>query len=216
MACNGYRIRDLGVMVECEDIVDTALEWGADVIGLSALITPSLGEMIKVVRELERRGVRIPVVVGGATTSGVHTAVKIAPEYSGPVIHCRDASENVVVLGKLFGPEREGVPRRPAEKTGGAAAQLCRFARRGKFAPSCAGADEPARKAGRRCGAAAQLRYPAVARLSDMRRDTLYRLELFYLLVGAEGTVAGDSLFVRQGGRRRGNSWTTRRPCSIG
>lgn len=107
MACNGYRIRDLGVMVECEDIVDTALEWGADVIGLSALITPSLGEMIKVVRELERRGVRIPVVVGGATTSGVHTAVKIAPEYSGPVIHCRDASENVVVLGKLFGPERE-------------------------------------------------------------------------------------------------------------
>ncbi len=76
-------------------------------IGLSALITPSLGEMIKVVRELERRGAEIPVIVGGATTSAVHTAVKIAPEYSGPVIHCRDASENVVVLGKLFGPERE-------------------------------------------------------------------------------------------------------------
>ncbi len=107
MACNGYRIRDLGVMVECEEIVDTALGWGADVIGLSALITPSLGEMIKVVRELERRGAEIPVIVGGATTSAVHTAVKIAPEYSGPVIHCRDASENVVVLGKLFGPERE-------------------------------------------------------------------------------------------------------------
>lgn len=107
MSCNGYEIKDLGVMAECEDIVDAAIEWGADVIGLSALITPSLGEMIKVVKELQRRGLRIPVLLGGATTSGVHTAVKVAPEYSAPVIHCRDASENVVVLGKLFGPGRE-------------------------------------------------------------------------------------------------------------
>lgn len=107
MSCNGYLIRDLGVMVACDDIVDAAVAWGADVIGLSALITPSLGEMIQVVRELERRGLDIPVVVGGATTSSVHTAVKIAPEYSGPVIHCRDASENVVALGRLFGPERD-------------------------------------------------------------------------------------------------------------
>lgn len=103
MSCNGYRIKDMGVMVECDDIVDAAVEWGADAIGLSALITPSLGEMLKVVRELQRRGLRIPVIVGGATTSGVHTAVKIAPEYDGLVIHSRDASENVVVLGRLFG-----------------------------------------------------------------------------------------------------------------
>lgn len=107
MSCNGYHIKDLGVMVECEDIVDAAVAEGADVIGLSALITPSLGEMVKVVKELERRGLSIPVILGGATTSEVHTAVKIAPEYSGPVIHCRDASENVVALGKLFGAERE-------------------------------------------------------------------------------------------------------------
>lgn len=107
MSCNGYDIKDLGVMVECNDIVDAAVEWGADVIGLSALITPSLGEMIKVVKELQRRGLSIPILLGGATTSEVHTAVKIAPEYGGPVIHCRDASDNVVTLGKLFGPERE-------------------------------------------------------------------------------------------------------------
>ncbi len=103
MSCNGYSVRDLGVMVESDDIVDAAIEWGADVIGLSALITPSLDEMIKVVRELERCGVTIPVIVGGATTSPVHTAVKIAPEYSGVVVHSRDASENVSLLGKLLG-----------------------------------------------------------------------------------------------------------------
>lgn len=105
MSCNGYFIKDLGVMVECDDIVNAAVEWGADAIGLSALITPSLEEMIKVVKELQRRGLRIPVIVGGATTSGVHTAVKIAPEYSGLVIHSRDASENVVILGRLFGED---------------------------------------------------------------------------------------------------------------
>jgi 5-methyltetrahydrofolate--homocysteine methyltransferase len=104
MSCNGYRIEDLGVMAECDAIVDTALQWGADAIGLSGLITPSLEEMIKVVGELERRGLRIPVILGGATTSPIHTAVKIAPEYSGAVIHSRDASDNITILGSLFGP----------------------------------------------------------------------------------------------------------------
>lgn len=106
MSCNGYRIKDMGVMVECDDIVDAAERWGADAIGLSALITPSLEEMIKVVQELQRRGLKIPVILGGATTSGVHTALKIAPEYSGLVVHGRDASENVVILGRLFGEDR--------------------------------------------------------------------------------------------------------------
>ncbi len=105
MACNGYQIEDLGVMVERDRIVDEAVRWGADVIGLSGLITPSLDEMIKVVEELERRGMTIPVVIGGATTSKMHTAVKIAPHYSGVVIHSRDASDNVSILNRLLGPD---------------------------------------------------------------------------------------------------------------
>lgn len=107
MSCNGYRITDLGVMVEGDTIVDTAINENAGAIALSGLITPSLEEMIKVLRELERRGETIPVFVGGATTSALHTAVKMAPEYSGPVIHSGDASENVTLLGRLFGPGRE-------------------------------------------------------------------------------------------------------------
>ncbi len=107
MSCNGYEIIDLGVMVECERIVDEAEKNKVDAIGLSGLITPSLDEMIKVVRELERRGLHIPVIIGGATTSKLHTAVKIAPEYTNTVIHSRDASDNVRILAQLLGPDRE-------------------------------------------------------------------------------------------------------------
>ena len=107
MACNGYTIRDLGVMVECPRIIDEAVAWGADAICLSGLITPSLEEMIHVCEELERRGLQIPVLIGGATTSDVHTAVKIAPTYSGPVIHADNASRNNKILGELLGPGRE-------------------------------------------------------------------------------------------------------------
>jgi 5-methyltetrahydrofolate--homocysteine methyltransferase len=101
MACNGYEIKDLGVMVQAQDIVEKAIEWGADAIGLSALITPSLEEMAAVLRLLERRGVLIPVLIGGATTSPLHTAVKLAPLYSGLTVHVRDASQNVKVLSRL-------------------------------------------------------------------------------------------------------------------
>lgn len=107
MACNGYQIKDLGVMVETQAIVEAAQEWGADVVGLSGLISPSLVEMTKVVEEFERRGMTVPVIIGGATTSALHTAVKIAPAYSSLVIHSRDASENITILNKLFGSERE-------------------------------------------------------------------------------------------------------------
>ena len=107
MACNGYTIRDLGVMVECPRIIDEAVAWGADAICLSGLITPSLEEMIHVCEELERRGLQIPVLIGAATTSDVHTAVKIAPTYSGPVIHADNASRNNKILGELLGPGRE-------------------------------------------------------------------------------------------------------------
>ena len=105
MACNGYEIKDLGVMVESERIVDEAVAWGAQSICLSGLITPSLDEMAHVCAELERRGLRIPVIIGGATTSDLHTAVKIAPVYSGAVIHSANASSNCQILAQLLGPD---------------------------------------------------------------------------------------------------------------
>ena len=105
MACNGYEINDLGVMVESERIVNEAVAWGAQSICLSGLITPSLDEMAHVCAELERRGLRIPVIIGGATTSDLHTAVKIAPVYSGAVIHSANASRNSQILAQLLGPD---------------------------------------------------------------------------------------------------------------
>ena len=106
-ACNGYEIEDLGVMVDAERIADEAQRLGADAIALSGLITPSLDEMIAVCRELERRGMRTPVLIGGATTSALHTAVRIAPVYSGIVAHASDASENSRILVRLLGPDGE-------------------------------------------------------------------------------------------------------------
>lgn len=107
MACGGYRIHDLGVMVDPERIVDQALSLRVDAIGLSGLITPSLEEMIHVCEELERRGATIPVLIGGATTSPLHTALKIASKYSGAVIHASSASDNVKIMAELMGPGRE-------------------------------------------------------------------------------------------------------------
>jgi 5-methyltetrahydrofolate--homocysteine methyltransferase len=100
----GWEVTDLGVMVEAERIADEAERLKPEIIGLSGLITPSLGEMIRVVKELGRRGLTTPVIIGGATTSRLHTAVKIAPEYEGLVVHSRDASENVRVMAALSGP----------------------------------------------------------------------------------------------------------------
>ena len=105
MACNGYEIKDLGVMVESQRIVEEAVAWGADCICLSGLITPSLDEMAHVCEELERRALRLPVIIGGATTSDLHTAVKIAPVYSGLVIHSPNASRNSQILAQLLGPD---------------------------------------------------------------------------------------------------------------
>jgi len=105
LGCNGYRIEDLGVMVSREKILSTARELRADMIGLSGLITPSLEEMVHVAREMEREGFKIPLLIGGATTSRTHTAVKIAPAYSGPVVHVPDASRAASNVGSLLGAE---------------------------------------------------------------------------------------------------------------
>ena len=105
MACNGYDIVDLGVMVPAETIVQHAIEEKVDMIGLSGLITPSLDEMVHVAIELEKAGLDIPLLIGGATTSPLHTALKIAPVYHAPVIHLKDASQNATVAAKLMNPE---------------------------------------------------------------------------------------------------------------
>ncbi len=107
LQCNGYEMVDLGVMTPLEDILDTAERLGASAVGLSGLITPSLEEMTKVAREMEARGMTIPLLVGGAATSPAHTALKIAPAYSGPVVNVRDASLAPGVLSKLLDPGRK-------------------------------------------------------------------------------------------------------------
>ncbi|WP_424949248.1 methionine synthase [Deinococcus sp.] len=127
LACNGYQVTDLGVMVSTEKILDTAKEIAADVIGLSGLITPSLDEMVNVAREMTRRGLKTPLLIGGATTSRAHTAVKIDPAYDGTVVHVIDASRAVGVVNDLLSmpdtvagrihAEYDGLRERHAERT---------------------------------------------------------------------------------------------------
>lgn len=111
LQCNNYKVLfvllnshlqviDLGVMTPCQKILDAAREHKANIIGLSGLITPSLDEMINVAKEMEKQGFKIPLLIGGATTSKIHTAVKIAPNYSSPTIHVLDASRSVVVVSR--------------------------------------------------------------------------------------------------------------------
>ncbi|HRP10746.1 MAG TPA: methionine synthase [Terricaulis sp.] len=109
LQCNGYEIDDLGVMVPCDKILARAKEIGADAIGLSGLITPSLDEMVFVASEMQRTGMNLPLLIGGATTSRTHTAVKIAPAYKGPTIYVTDASRAVPVVQKLMGADREAL-----------------------------------------------------------------------------------------------------------
>jgi len=132
LACNNYEVVDMGVMVPPEKILEAAKRENVDVLGLSGLITPSLDEMVHVAKEMEREGFKIPLLIGGATTSKLHTAVKIDPVYSGPVVHVLDASRSVPVVSELVNPEtaamakarvkeeyvllREGHARKQSEK----------------------------------------------------------------------------------------------------
>ncbi|HZZ28389.1 MAG TPA: methionine synthase [Pirellulales bacterium] len=106
LGCNNYQVIDLGVMVPCERILDTARKEGVHMIGLSGLITPSLDEMVHVAREMQRQEIDLPLLIGGATTSAKHTAVKIAPQYKQPTIHVLDASRAAGVVEKLLNPQR--------------------------------------------------------------------------------------------------------------
>ncbi|MFC0773927.1 methionine synthase [Terrimonas alba] len=107
LGCNGYDVIDLGVMVPTDKILDTAIKENADIIGLSGLITPSLDEMVHVAHEMKRRGMKQPLLIGGATTSRMHTAVKIAPQYDNGVVHVLDASRSVTVTGSLLNAEQK-------------------------------------------------------------------------------------------------------------
>src|SRR5687768_16238732 len=102
LGCNNYEVIDLGVLVPADTVLDTAVEQGCDIVGLSGLITPSLDEMVVVAKEMERRGMDLPLLVGGATTSRQHTAVRIAPEYTPPTVHVLDASRVIGVVGALL------------------------------------------------------------------------------------------------------------------
>jgi 5-methyltetrahydrofolate--homocysteine methyltransferase len=106
LGCNNYEVIDLGVMVPCDIILDTAVKERCDIVGLSGLITPSLDEMVHVAREMKRRGMREPLLIGGATTSRQHTAVKIAPEYDGVTVHVLDASRAVSTVSALLDPKQ--------------------------------------------------------------------------------------------------------------
>ena len=107
MACNNYEIIDMGVMVPAEQIVKKAIEAHVDIIGLSGLITPSLEEMVNVAKELQRAGLDIPIMIGGATTSELHVALKIAPVYAGPVVWMKDASQNALVAARLMSNQNQ-------------------------------------------------------------------------------------------------------------
>jgi 5-methyltetrahydrofolate--homocysteine methyltransferase len=115
LGCNGYKVVDLGVMVDCDTILKAAREHNADIIGLSGLITPSLDEMIFNAREMQRRGLKIPLLIGGATTSKAHTAIKIAPIYEGPTCHVMDASLVVGVCNDLLSEKRRDNFRKELE-----------------------------------------------------------------------------------------------------
>ena len=109
LACNNYEVIDLGVMVPAEQIVKKAIELKVDIIGLSGLITPSLEEMVNVANEMDKAGLHIPIMIGGATTSQLHVALKIAPVYGGPVVWMKDASQNSLVASRLMNTNKGGL-----------------------------------------------------------------------------------------------------------
>ena len=117
LACNSYQIIDLGVMVDAQKIIDEAIKNKVDIIGLSGLITPSLDEMVYVASEMERQGLQIPLLIGGATTSRIHTAVKIDPAYSGIVIHVTDASKSVPIAGESISEETKAAYHKQIKET---------------------------------------------------------------------------------------------------
>ena len=204
LQCNNFEVIDLGVMVPAAKIIETAKAEGADIIGLSGLITPSLDEMSFLAGEMERQGMTVPLLIGGATTSRVHTAVKIDPNYrGGPVVHVNDASRAVGVASSLLSPERREAyaaeVRADYAKISAAHFRAQADKKRLKLADARANAH-----ADRFCQGAADeagvSRHPEFCRLQSRRTRRLHRLDAVLPDLGADRAFSGHSR--RPKGRR--------------
>ena len=196
LRCNNFEVIDLGVMVPAAQILDTARREKADMIGVSGLITPSLDQMCRLAAEMERQGLDIPLLIGGATTSRMHTAVKIAPAYSGVVVHVADASKAVGVVGTLISRERRQAfaaevrerydAMRAAHKRGQAGKRLLTLAeaRANRAQPDWRNYQAPAPPLHRR---------PHHRRCRGRRSDPLYRLDTLLPKLGAGRQLPGDT-----------------------
>jgi 5-methyltetrahydrofolate--homocysteine methyltransferase len=190
LACNGWQVIDLGVMVQSATILKTAREMKVDIIGLSGLITPSLDEMVHVAKEMEREGFDLPLLIGGATTSRVHTAVKIAPHYSKPVVHVIDASRSVPVVSNLLSDnERDSL--RGGHQGGvrqGAHAVRRQPTREGVRATGRSACEEVHDRLERRTARGAQEhRHLHLPQLPASRAGALHRLDALLHGLGARG-----------------------------
>ena len=213
LGCNNYEVIDLGVMVPADRILQEAVDRKADIIGLSGLITPSLDEMVYVAQQMKHRGMTLPLLIGGATTSRQHTAVKIAPEYGPPVVHVPDASRVVDVVSNLMsGPNARAFASRQSRGTGEAAAAIWQSSR----APD---ADVTRMRARTGCDSTSLVRrFPHLRAgakwTSTSPSSSLHRLDVFLCGVGAQGRVSRHprSSAIRR--RPRATSTDTRRRCS--
>ena len=215
LACNNYEVIDMGVMVPCEKILERAKTEKADMIGLSGLITPSLDEMVHVAREMERQGFKLPLLIGGATTSRAHTAVKIAPHYSEPVVHVLDASRAVPVTTSLLSDE--GKPAFVAQHRAEYEAL-----RKAHSAPrltvisleAARARRTPIRVACRRFARSLVYRRARAGQLSSGDAARVHRLVAVLPHLGTEGRLSPHSR--ARGARRAGAPDLRRRQCASG
>ena len=215
LGCNNYEVIDLGVMVPADKILSAAREHGADIIGLSGLITPSLEEMVHVAREMDRQGFTVPLLIGGATTSRAHTAVKIAPAYKGPVVHVLDASRAVGVVSQLKSAEMR--PAFDAENRREQERLRQEHASRRSEKPLLP-LEEARRRRARFDWSAYEPPQPsfhghARARRAAVRHRPVHRLDAVLLRLGAARAPTRASSRTPSGARRRGSSSTTPRRC---
>ena len=220
LQCNNYEVIDLGVMVPAQKILDKAKEVGADLIGLSGLITPSLDEMVNFATEMERQGFEIPLLIGGATTSRAHTAVKVTPRYKGPVLWVKDASRSVPVAAALLSPERRGKLLEDTEadyeslrKRHAAKSERPLSHARGR--PGQPDADRlVVVRAARRPRCSGTATRPGLRGLRPRRAARVHRLAAVLQRLGDEGQVPRHPEQPGDAGRPRASCTTTRRRCS--
>ncbi len=192
LQCNNYEVIDLGVMVPAQKILDAAKEHDADIIGLSGLITPSLDEMVNFAVEMERQGLEIPLLIGGATTSRAHTAVKVSPRRSGPVVWVKDASRSVPVAAALLDDKQRPALLEATETDYAVAARTARPEERAADADAGEGPREPdADRVGRlhAAGARPGPRRAGVPRLRPRRAARVHRLAAVLQRLGDEGPL---------------------------